>query len=37
MPDISNIIRLLDREIWLVTADEGQCRAGLIATFVSHA
>ncbi len=37
MPDITNIIRLLDREIWLVTATHDSRRAGMIATFVSHA
>ena len=37
MPDITSIIRLLDREIWLVTAEHDGRRGGLIATFVCHA
>ena len=37
MPDITPIIRLLDREIWLITAEHVQRRAGLIATFVCDA
>jgi flavin reductase (DIM6/NTAB) family NADH-FMN oxidoreductase RutF len=37
MPDITDIVRLLDREIWLVTAaHEGRC-GGLIASFVNQA
>src|SRR5438105_2344098 len=37
MPDIIDILRLLDREIWLVTASHAGQRGGLIATFVSQA
>ena len=37
MPDITDIIRLLDREIWLITATHEARRGGLIATFVTHA
>ncbi|MSQ95363.1 MAG: flavin reductase family protein [Gemmataceae bacterium] len=37
MPDINNILRLLDREIWLVTAAHQEHRGGLIATFVNQA
>ncbi len=37
MPDITNIIRLIDREIWLVTAAHNARRGGMIATFVSQA
>jgi len=37
MTDIPEILRLLDREIWLVTAAAGDRRAGLIATFVNQA
>jgi flavin reductase (DIM6/NTAB) family NADH-FMN oxidoreductase RutF len=37
MPDITNILRQIDREIWLVTADHDGRRGGLIATFVSQA
>ncbi len=35
--DISDILRLIDREIWLVSAAHEKRRAGLIATFVSQA
>jgi flavin reductase (DIM6/NTAB) family NADH-FMN oxidoreductase RutF len=37
VPDITSIIRLLDPEIWLVTATHEGRRAGLIATFVNNA
>ena len=37
MTDITDIMRLLDREIWLVTAADENRRGGLIATFVSQA
>jgi len=37
MNDIADIFRLLDREIWLVTAMHANQRAGLIATFVQQA
>ena len=37
MNDIDKILRLLDREIWLITATHQTNRAGLIATFVSNA
>lgn len=37
MPDINAILRLLDREIWLVTAGTPEQPAGLIATFVNSA
>lgn len=37
MPDIDKILRLIDREIWLVTAEDEHRRGGLIATFVSNA
>jgi flavin reductase (DIM6/NTAB) family NADH-FMN oxidoreductase RutF len=37
MSDISEILRLLDREIWLVTSTCADQRAGLIATFVNDA
>src|SRR6185295_15020482 len=37
MSDISNILRLIDRELWLVTAEHQGRRGGLIATFVSNA
>lgn len=37
MPDIPTILRLLDREIWLLTAAHEKRRAGLISTFVSDA
>lgn len=37
MPDITDIMRLLDREIWLVTAADQARRGGLIATFVCQA
>jgi flavin reductase (DIM6/NTAB) family NADH-FMN oxidoreductase RutF len=33
----SDLFRLLDRELWLVTARAGDRRGGLIATFVSQA
>lgn len=37
MPDINDILRLIDRELWLVTAEHEGQRGGLIATFVSNA
>jgi flavin reductase (DIM6/NTAB) family NADH-FMN oxidoreductase RutF len=37
MPDTGSIPRLLNSEIWLVTAAHEQRRGGLIATFVTHA
>src|SRR5262245_59428488 len=37
MNDINDILRMLDREIWLVTAEHESRRAGLIATFGSNA
>ena len=37
MPDITDILRLIDREIWLVTADHDGHKGGLIATFISQA
>ncbi len=37
MPDINDILRLIDREIWLVSAEHEDRRGGLIATFVSQA
>jgi flavin reductase (DIM6/NTAB) family NADH-FMN oxidoreductase RutF len=37
MQDITNILRLIDREIWLVTAAHEERRAGLVATFVNEA
>lgn len=37
MSDITDILRLLDREIWLVTATHQERRGGLIATFVNNA
>jgi len=37
MSEIDEILRLLDREIWLVTAAHEHRRGGLIATFVSQA
>ena len=37
MSDIADILRLIDREIWLVTASHEERRGGLIATFVSQA
>jgi flavin reductase (DIM6/NTAB) family NADH-FMN oxidoreductase RutF len=37
MPDINDILRLTDRELWLVTSVHEQRRGGLIATFVSSA
>jgi flavin reductase (DIM6/NTAB) family NADH-FMN oxidoreductase RutF len=37
MNDIPEILRLIDREVWLVTATHAGQRAGLIATFVNHA
>ena len=37
MSDINDILRLVDREIWLVTAEHENRRGGLIATFVSQA
>ena len=37
MPDITDILRLPDRELWLVTAEHAERRGGLIATFVSNA
>jgi flavin reductase (DIM6/NTAB) family NADH-FMN oxidoreductase RutF len=35
--EISQVLRLLDREVWLLTADNGTQRAGLIATSVNDA
>lgn len=37
MSDINDILRLIDRELWLVTAEHESRRGGLIATFVSNA
>ena len=37
MQNITNILRLIDREIWLVTATHEGRRAGLVATFVNEA
>ncbi len=37
MSVINEILRSLDREIWLITAAQETQRAGLIATFVSNA
>jgi flavin reductase (DIM6/NTAB) family NADH-FMN oxidoreductase RutF len=37
MPDISDILRLVDREIWLVTSADQERQGGLIATFVNQA
>ena len=37
MSDIDAILRMLDRELWLVTASHQGARAGLIATFVCNA
>jgi flavin reductase (DIM6/NTAB) family NADH-FMN oxidoreductase RutF len=43
MPDaatlsaIDSALRLLDRELWIVTASDGQRRGGLLATWVSSA
>jgi flavin reductase (DIM6/NTAB) family NADH-FMN oxidoreductase RutF len=37
MNDIPEILRLLNREVWLVTASHAGQRAGLIATFVNDA
>lgn len=37
MPNIDSIIRLLDREVWLITAEHNGKRGGLIATFVANA
>ncbi len=37
MSDINDILRQLDRELWLVTAEHATRRGGLIATFVSNA
>ena len=34
---ITDVFRQLDREVWLLTAADGDRRGGLIATFVSHA
>ncbi|MSU77381.1 MAG: flavin reductase family protein [Gemmataceae bacterium] len=34
---INDVLRSLDREIWLVTSSHGDRRSGLIATFVSNA
>jgi flavin reductase (DIM6/NTAB) family NADH-FMN oxidoreductase RutF len=33
----AELIALTDRELWLITAEAGDRRGGLIATFVSHA
>src|SRR5438309_560876 len=37
MTDINAVLRLLDREIWLVTAAHQERRGGLVATFVNQA
>ena len=37
MSEIDNTLRLVDREIWLVTATHENRRGGLIATFVNQA
>jgi flavin reductase (DIM6/NTAB) family NADH-FMN oxidoreductase RutF len=37
MPDITDILRLIDREIWLVTTAHAERQAGLVATFVNQA
>jgi flavin reductase (DIM6/NTAB) family NADH-FMN oxidoreductase RutF len=37
MPNVNDILRLIDREIWLVTASHDGQRGGLIATFVNQA
>ena len=37
MPDINDILRLVDRELWLVTAADQDRMGGLIATFVNQA
>ena len=37
MSVINEILRSLDREIWLITAAHENQRGGLIATFVSNA
>jgi flavin reductase (DIM6/NTAB) family NADH-FMN oxidoreductase RutF len=37
MPNINDIIRLFDREIWLVASEHDGRRGGLIATFVTNA
>jgi len=37
MLDITPIVRLLDPEIWLITAEHEGRRGGLIATFACHA
>jgi flavin reductase (DIM6/NTAB) family NADH-FMN oxidoreductase RutF len=37
MSDINDILRLIDREIWLVSAEYEDRRGGLIATFVNQA
>src|SRR5260370_1090798 len=37
MPDITDTLRLIDPEIWLVTAAHEGRQAGLVATFVNQA
>jgi flavin reductase (DIM6/NTAB) family NADH-FMN oxidoreductase RutF len=37
LDQIDSALRLLDRELWIITADDGPCRGGLIATWVSSA
>ena len=37
MPDISDILRLVDREIWLLTSADQERQGGMIATFVNQA
>jgi flavin reductase (DIM6/NTAB) family NADH-FMN oxidoreductase RutF len=37
MTDITNILQMLDSDVWLITAAHEKQRAGLIATFVSSA
>jgi flavin reductase (DIM6/NTAB) family NADH-FMN oxidoreductase RutF len=37
MSDVNDILRLIDREIWLVTAAHENRQGGLIATFVNQA
>jgi flavin reductase (DIM6/NTAB) family NADH-FMN oxidoreductase RutF len=40
VPQVSSIdavLRIVDREVWIVTATDGKCRGGLLATWVSSA
>ena|SRR5688572_18139566 len=37
LSEIDSALRLLDRELWVVTATDGQRRGGLLATWVSPA